>query len=66
MKILPAQSNYRKKSVLKTQKWMVEIMLDKFISVVIIPVGLILSTVYFVGCYRRGENPFIEEIECEE
>lgn len=52
--------------MLKTQKWMVEIMLDKFISVVIIPVGLILSTVYFVGCYRRGENPFIEEIECEE
>lgn len=37
-----------------------------FIKTVIIPVGLILSTVYFIGCYRRGENPFFEEIVEEE
>jgi hypothetical protein len=41
-------------------------MLDKFISIVIIPVGLILSTVYFIGCYRRGENPFFKEIVVED
>ncbi len=41
-------------------------MLDMFIKTVIIPVGLILSAVYFIGCYKRGENPFFEEIECEE
>lgn len=41
-------------------------MLDVFIKVVIIPFGLILSAVYFVGCYKRGENPFFEEIIVEE
>ena len=41
-------------------------MLDMFITTVIIPFGLILSAVYFIGCYKRGENPFIEEKVVEE
>lgn len=41
-------------------------MLDVFIKVVIIPFGLILSAVYFISCYKRGENPFIEEVIVEE
>lgn len=41
-------------------------MLDMFISMVVIPIGLILSATYFIGCYVRGENPFFEEILVEE
>ena len=41
-------------------------MLDVFIKVVIIPFGLILSAVYFISCYKSGENPFYEEIIVEE
>lgn len=37
-------------------------MLDLVITTVIIPVGLIFSATYFIGCYIRGENPFLEEI----
>lgn len=40
-------------------------MLDMVITTVIIPFGLILSAVYFIGCYKRGENPFFEEEEYE-
>lgn len=41
-------------------------MLDLVITTVIIPIGLILSATYFIGCYIRKENPFFEEIIVEE
>lgn len=41
-------------------------MLDLVIKTVIIPVGFILSVTYFISCYKRGENPFFEEIVVED